>query len=259
MVDQELVLRWLAFRDSLSNYRPPLKRFLNDYMRRHQEAEAQWLQVRAEHFADTMQRIDDTLGPRAFRLFGEDGQWLRDGEGRPLPRGVIRALFDAQGTAFAWTDDPQLNDLSQEVVRAISHELAIDDLQDAVRRATGDRSRIRLRIARMVRALRASGVTVNVPEDVSCRNAFTGAQRSWRRRIRGSGHPSGGSYAPRRSATGPRGYAGFDSGGVGHALWPLRTVHTRVCRGGNWNHQPSFARSGFAADEVQAPTLPRAS
>ena len=166
MIDQELVLRWLAFRDSLSNYRPPLKRFLNDYMRAHQEAETQWLRVRAEHFADTMQRIDETLGPRAFRLFGEDGKWLRDGEGRPLPRGVIRALFDAQGTAFAWTDDPQLNDLSQEVVRAISHELAMDDLQDAVRRATGDRSRIRLRIARIVRALKTSGVAVNVPEDV---------------------------------------------------------------------------------------------
>ena len=166
MIDQELVLRWLAFRDSLSKYRPPLKRFLNEYMREHHEAEADWLHVRAEHFGDTMQRLHDTLGPRAFRLFGEDGEWLRDEEGRPLPRGVIRALFDAQGMAFAWTVDPQLKDLSQEVVRAISHELARDDLQDAVRRATGDRSRIKLRIARMVRALRTSGVGVEVPEDV---------------------------------------------------------------------------------------------
>lgn len=166
MIDQELILRWLAFRDSLSTYRPPLKRFLNEYMRTHQEPEAEWLSVRAEHFRDTMQRLYDTLGPRAFRLLGEEGESLWGQEGKPLPRGVIRALFDAQGMAFAWTDDPQLTDLSKDVVRAISHELARDDLQDAVRRATGDRSRVKLRIARMVRALNTSGISVDVPAGV---------------------------------------------------------------------------------------------
>lgn len=166
MVDQELVLRWLAFRDSLAIYRPPLKRFLNDYMREHKKANANWLQVRADHFRNTMHRLFDTLGPQAFRLIDEDGESLRDESGRPLPRGVNRALFDAQGTAFAWSDDPKLSTRRTMVVGAISRELARDDLQDAVRRATGDRARISLRIARIVRALRDSGVRVDVPDDL---------------------------------------------------------------------------------------------
>jgi len=163
MVDQELVLRWLAFRDSLSAYRPPLKRFLNKYMRDHQEADADWLQVRSQHFCETMTRLYATLGSKAFRLINEDGEWLRDEKGKPLPRGVNRALFDAQGTAFAWTDDPQLENQGDEVVRAIAHELRRDELQDAVRRATGDKARIRLRITAMVKALREGGVEVDVP------------------------------------------------------------------------------------------------
>ena len=166
MVDQELVLRWLAFRDYLSAYRPPLKRFLNEYMREHQEADTDWLEMRSQYFCETMTRLYATLGRKAFRLIDEDGEWLRDQEGRRLPKGVNRALFDAQGTAFAWTDDPQLENRRDEVVRAIAHELRRDELQDAVRRATGDKARIRLRITAMVRSLREAGVEVAVPADV---------------------------------------------------------------------------------------------
>ena len=166
MVDEELILRWFAFRDAFSKYRPPLKRFLNDYMREHTEAKRDWLQERAHHFHETMRRLYDTLGPQAFRLIDEEGRQLQDEEGKPLPRGVNRALFDAQGTAFGWIDDIHLNDRRRDIVRAIARELANDDLQDAVRRATGDRARITLRISRIVRALRESGVEMAVPDDV---------------------------------------------------------------------------------------------
>ena len=166
MVDEELVLRWLAFRDSLSQYRPPLKRFLNEYMQENQEADANWLRIRSKHFDETMQRLYGTLGEQAFRLIDEDGKQLRDDEGRPLPRGVNRALFDAQGTAFGWIADTESSTRRQDIVKAISKELAKDDLQDAVRRATGDRARVKLRIARIVRALDQCRVRIDVPDDV---------------------------------------------------------------------------------------------
>ena len=166
MVDQELVLRWLAFRDNLSDYRPPLKRFLNEYMCDHQEADTDWLKVRSQHFCETMARLYVTLGANAFRLIDEDGEWLRDEKGKRLPRGVNRALFDAQCTAFAWTDDPQLENRRGEIVRAIARELRQDEIQDAVRRATGDKARITLRITAMVRALKVGGVDVDVPAHV---------------------------------------------------------------------------------------------
>ncbi|WP_420464360.1 DUF262 domain-containing protein [Candidatus Palauibacter sp.] len=164
MVDEELVLRWLAFRDCLASYRPPLKRFLNEYMQRNQRANEDWLQQRAAHFEQTMRRLNEILGTQAFRLIDEDGNRLRDERGKAVPGGVNRALFDAQGTAFSWIDDPQLSDRRRQVVKEISRELTRVDLQDAVRRATGDRTRIRLRISRIARALRSGGVHVDVPE-----------------------------------------------------------------------------------------------
>ena len=166
MVDEELVLRWLAFRDGVLSYRPPLKRFLNEYMQRHQQADKEWLSVRAQHFEETMQRLYATLGKQAFRLIDEYGNRLTDEHGKPVPATVNRALFDAQAMAFAWADDSQLSRRREQVVREISRELHRDDLQDAVRRATGDRTRVRLRISRMVKALRSGGVHVETPDEL---------------------------------------------------------------------------------------------
>ena len=37
MVDEELILRFFALRDSLAAYKPPLKRVLNQYMSEHRD------------------------------------------------------------------------------------------------------------------------------------------------------------------------------------------------------------------------------
>ena len=152
MVDEELILRWFALYDRLKDYKPPLKRFLNEYMDDNKNAKAAWLDSRKGKFTEVMSLVYDVLGVNAFRLIDENGEQLTDAEGRPLPRGVNRALFDAQAVAFSWVisgGDAE----ERAIVRAISLELQDQELQDAVRRATGDRARIRLRIARIVHAL----------------------------------------------------------------------------------------------------------
>jgi hypothetical protein len=166
MVDQELVLRFFAVHDALSDYRSPLKRFLNEYMQTNQNPEGDWLNERERLFRDTMEQLNTFLGSRAFRLIDAEGEPLTDAEGRQLPRGVNRALFDAQTIAFACLEEtPSLN-LRPALLQKISRVMSTDDFQDAVQRATGDRQRLFLRIRLMAQALRQAGAEVTLPSAI---------------------------------------------------------------------------------------------
>lgn len=166
MVDEELVLRWFAMADEIANYRPPLNRFLNDYMEKHKDETEDWLSEKEKSFIETMIRIERLLNGQAFRLIDVDGKPLKDAEGKPLPRGVNRALFDAQAMAFSWVTSSLKEENKKLVIRSIAEVLQKEVLQDAVRRATGDRARVRLRIKLMVEALENSGLHLNVPKEL---------------------------------------------------------------------------------------------
>ena len=163
MVDEELILRFFALRDSLEMYRPPLKRILNEYMGAHRDPDNDWLAEQRQIFAGTMSALASVFGNQSFRLIDKQGNPLRDENGKPLPRGVNRALFDAQAIAFSWIEEPIPNDKRAEVVQHISEALTNEATQDAVRRATGDRRRILHRVKAMVSALEAAEVEVDVP------------------------------------------------------------------------------------------------
>jgi hypothetical protein len=163
MVDEELVLRFLALRERLATYRPPLKRALNEYMDANRDAEEGWLVERRVLFESTMSRLNSVLGRQAFRLIDASGRPLLDAKGRPLPRGVNRALFDAQALAFSWVAGPIPKSKAQRLVALISSALGDEETQDATRRATGDRKRILHRLRAIVGALDDAGVVVDVP------------------------------------------------------------------------------------------------
>jgi hypothetical protein len=152
--------------DQLDQYRPPLNRFLSEYMDVHKDEAVEWLDVRAARFERTMRLISQVLGDQAFRLIGPDGSALRDPEGKVLPRGLNRALFDAQGMAFSWVTTPFVEEDQRGIVESIAEAPTDNDLRDAVRRATGDRSRLRLRIKRMVEALTNGGLQLEIPANV---------------------------------------------------------------------------------------------
>ena len=173
MVDEELILRWFAMRDNLRNYKPPLKRFLNEYMDANKRRSEAWLEEREEHFDSTMNLTYDVLGSKAFRLMDENGNPLVDKDGKKLPSGVNRALFDAQSSAFSWVKQP-VTESHPRALAEISKVLQDPEFQDAVRRATSDRARIRLRVSRMVKVLRSCGFEVTVPEGVELSDALQG-------------------------------------------------------------------------------------
>ena len=167
MVDQELALRFFALRDKLSGYRPPLKRVLNNYMGEHQNAEGSWIAKQRSIFESTMTRLSEVLGVQAFRLIDKEGQPLRDEKGKLLPRGVNRALFDAEAIAFSWIDETVARPKRSTIIPAIAESLSDETTLDALRRATGDRTRILRRLRAIVQALDNSGVSVEVPIDLS--------------------------------------------------------------------------------------------
>lgn len=168
MVDEELVLRFFALRDQLGDYRPPLKRFLNEYMDKNRNPPASWLAARSDVFTQTMRHIREVLGDQAFRLIDEEGNPVVGEDGKPLPRGVNRALFDAQALTMSWATPPTRVD-RRRVTRVVSQTLGALQFQDAVTRATGDRARIFVRIRLMAEALETGGYNIHIPFDLSSR------------------------------------------------------------------------------------------
>lgn len=165
MVDQELILRFFAMRDNLEKYRPPLKIFLNNYMNENKNPVPTWLETRKTIFEETMSRIAYYLGNQAFRLIDEKGHPLKDKQGKPLPRGVNRALFDAQSLVFSWiSSNISSNNVQRsDVLYQIASMLQKEEMLDAARQATGDKARLFLRIRLMAEALNKAGLTVKVP------------------------------------------------------------------------------------------------
>ena len=153
MVDEELALRFLAISHGLSSYRPPLLRFLNDFMRT----------TRMEDLADIRSKFESASILTAS-CFPRGAYRITDKSGAPLERNVNRALFDAQMVAASWvTSSPDTIDTAQ--VRRKAADLYTESkFLNNIRLATGDRRRTIERIRMYAEMLAASGVTVAKPD-----------------------------------------------------------------------------------------------
>lgn len=154
MVDNELITRFLALRSDWRSYRPPLSRFMNDYMTVANGLSTQELEILSDMFRRTTSALDHIFGPAAFRL--------TDPGGKPIDRTVNRALAEAQLTSFSWISDGQ--DIGAAAVQLRKHVAdlhAEETFLDSIQRATGDRKRTRKRISRYCDALEAAGLKLS--------------------------------------------------------------------------------------------------
>ncbi len=153
MVDEELALRFFALNASLAEYRPPLKNYLNNYMRGVQEAgEAQLEKLRRE-FLGTVTAIHGIWGSSAFKV--------TDGQGRATERSPNRALYDAQMLAFAAIREPEsIADNRREIVREFAKLFRTKTFMDNIILATGDRTRTLNRISSAMDALETAGIGI---------------------------------------------------------------------------------------------------
>jgi hypothetical protein len=153
MVDEELALRFFALNASLSDYRPPLKKFLNDYMRSVKDAGPSQLKARRTEFITTVTLIRDVWGSSAFKI--------TDGQGKATERSPNRALFDAQMVAFsAIPASESLSGRRKSIVREFAKLFRTKTFMDNIILATGDRTRTLNRINSSMDALESAGVKV---------------------------------------------------------------------------------------------------
>ena len=154
MVDNELILRYLALEHGWAGYRPPLKRFLNTYMKSANAWSEEELAAVASMFNYAVLGVLGAFGLGSFRLI--------DSRGEPIDRSINRALAEAQLTAFSWvTNADSIADCKPEIVREMSLLYRNVGFLDAVQRATGDRKRTHRRLGMFCEALGRAGLELD--------------------------------------------------------------------------------------------------
>ncbi len=140
------------------DYRPPLKRFLNEYMREANKWDDPLLNLNEDRFNTASRLLWETLGKGAFRLINAAGD--------PIDRAVNRALAEVELTAFSWIEDERnLSSVRETVVHKISTLCENTAFLDSLQRATGDRKRTHRRLGMFTEALVSAGLTLKETVD----------------------------------------------------------------------------------------------
>ena len=124
MRDVELVVRFCALRDLSVPYSKPMKKFLNDYMKRNQLEKAK--EPTKGTFESTVTRVLDSLGPRPFHVRS----------------GINAAVFDSVMLAFSRTKriPKDIEARWEKLIQNTSYD-------NATRSATTDEKTVERRIA----------------------------------------------------------------------------------------------------------------
>lgn len=146
---EELVLRFFALAEQLTEYKPPLRQFLNGYMRTHRDQTPSDEQIAA--FEATCKAVRDILGPTPFK-------------GVAARNTVNKAIFDAIMIPFAFASKTDLLEHQADVKETIESLGNDDKFLTAIGRATADRQRMLYRIGIVADKLRELGVAVDLPE-----------------------------------------------------------------------------------------------
>lgn len=153
---EELVLRFFALVSGLESYKPPLRQFLNEYMRKHRQAPADPALVDLFHESCSAVRI--VLGVAPFRV--------------PGAKNILnKAMFDAVMVPVAHADREFLHEHTEEFQQLMSGLPREERFKTAIGRATADRQRMLYRVGLVADKLRRLGVTISLPEGLGLAEA----------------------------------------------------------------------------------------
>jgi hypothetical protein len=154
MIDCELILRFLALRNNwspekgginsdeegVSNYRGRMKNFLNDFMRQNQNTTKEKIEEMRVCFNDTVKKIYDIFGTKAFRRINEN---------EVFENSLNRAIMDSLLVSFSFfAYDDLVN--NKEKITECFYELVINDqsFKDSITIGTSDKKVLNYRIDR---------------------------------------------------------------------------------------------------------------
>lgn len=148
---EELVLRFFALVDGVENYKPPLRQFLNSYLRRNRTGVASESKVALfRDCCETLAAIMDELPFRSVRSKNP----------------ANKAMFDALMVTTAFADRAAMLENASAVREALEGLEDDEDFQTAIGRATADRRRMLYRLRFAEAALVTCGVPVALPAEL---------------------------------------------------------------------------------------------
>lgn len=136
--DQELILRFFAFKHGLKSYQRPMKGFLNRFMAEHNLIESVKSAVWNRQFCSTMKIISQTLGREAFR------------PERPLNA----AVFDSVSVAISNLTDAGLLCAPEEIQQRYRALLNDESYSNSYKRSTADEESVKTRFKLAMEAFR---------------------------------------------------------------------------------------------------------
>lgn len=154
MIDCELILRFLALRcnwspnkggikpedEGVSNYRGRMKNFLNEFMRKNQNETNDILDKMNEYFNDTIKKVFDVFGAKAFRRINEGGEFENS---------LNRAIMDSLLVSFSFFPHKNLVNKKEEIINHFYHLIQNDQsFKDSITIGTSDKKVLNYRIAR---------------------------------------------------------------------------------------------------------------
>jgi hypothetical protein len=159
---EEMILRFFALVDGLEAYRPPIRQFLNSYMRKNRQITPNDESISV--LRSTCEVVHDVFGGSAFRV----------GESRNLNK----AMFDAIMVASANSSHSDLRDKKSEVVAAVEALQGDEDFRAAIGRATADRTRMLYRVGAVAQSFRQLGIAVSLPLGLGIPSSSSGGGSS---------------------------------------------------------------------------------
>jgi hypothetical protein len=145
---EELVLRFFALSQNLETYKPPLRQFLNNYMRTNRHSRP--TNSLESLFEETCRTVHLVLGASPFRVPGSKNL-------------VNKAMFDAFMVPFAFADKNSLKAQKGAVRSLVEATIDDDRFRTSIGRATADRQRMLYRIGVVADGLRKLGIEVHLP------------------------------------------------------------------------------------------------
>ncbi len=140
--EREMILRFFALANRLSNYTGNLKRFLNEYMGQYAPHDPQELKAHAALLRQTMQNIYAVFGDKSARLYEVN---LRSNKGGWDTKFSVMAL-DIQASALMGRPTVKVQQAAEQIRELFLFTLLTDgETQDAISKRTGSTLQTKLR------------------------------------------------------------------------------------------------------------------
>lgn len=140
--EREMILRFFAFANRLSNYSGNLKGFLNEYMGQYAPKQGQDLKNHASLFKQTMQNIYAVFGEKSARFYEVNP---RNNRGTWDTKFSVMAL-DIQASALMNQSNAKVQKAAEQIRELFLFTMLTDpELQDAISRRTGSTVQTKIR------------------------------------------------------------------------------------------------------------------